>query len=60
MMSLRDGLPHDVPLPNLERVLANLEEAKVMAGDRSAGMSVEALSVVARRDAGLEPFNATE
>lgn len=46
----------DVPLPTLERVLENLEKAKLLARDKAGDMSVEALSAVARDDAGLEPF----
>lgn len=56
MMSLRDGLSHEVPLPNLDRVLANLEEAKAMTGDKAEGVSVEALSLVARKNSGLELY----
>lgn len=58
MLSLREDLEHEVPLPTLERLLANLEKAKVLAGDKAGEMSVEALSVVARDQAGLKPFKS--
>lgn len=58
MLALREKLGHKVPLPTLERVLASLEKAKVLAGDKAGEMSVEALSAVTRDEAGLRPFKS--
>lgn len=53
MLAMRDEYVPPAPLPTLEKVLANMEKAKELAGGRSGRLSVEALSLATRDEAGM-------
>jgi len=55
-MSMRDGLPHSLPLPTLERVQMSLHRVKDLPEGGGAGMSVESLSAITRLEGGMSPF----
>jgi len=53
MKTLAEGPDHPVPLPTLDRAIANMKRAKEIGGD---GYDWGVLAVCSRVDAGLPPF----
>ena len=56
ILSMRDSLPHPLPLPTLETAQANLQRVKDLPEGAGAEMGAESMSAVVRLDGGMAPF----
>lgn len=56
MASLRDNLAQPLPLPTLEKCMENMQKALDLQEGNGKEMDWSSLSVITRKDGGLEAF----